>query len=43
MHFINNVLREGEAPLSSIEDAITCQRVIEACELSVDEGIHVKL
>lgn len=42
-HFINNVLRQGEAPLSSIEDAITCQRVIEACELSVTEGIHVKL
>ncbi|SVB96313.1 uncharacterized protein METZ01_LOCUS249167 [marine metagenome] len=42
-YFINNVLRQGEAPLSSLEDAITCQRVIEACELSVAEGIHVKL
>ena len=42
-HFINNVIRNGESPLSSIEDAITCQRIIEACEKSVDEGIHVKL
>jgi predicted dehydrogenase len=42
-HFINNVLRQGEAPLSSLEDAITCQRVIEACEQSAEEGIHVKI
>jgi predicted dehydrogenase len=42
-HFINNVLRRGEAPLSSLEDAITCQRIIEACEQSADKGIHVKL
>jgi len=42
-HFINNVLRNGEAPLSSLEDAITCQHVVEACEKSVYEGIHVKL
>ena len=40
-HFINNVLREGEEPLSSLEDAITCQHIIEACERSVKEGIHV--
>lgn len=42
-HFVNNVLRQGEAPLSSIEDAITCQHVIEACEQSESEGIHVQL
>ncbi len=40
-HFIDNVLREGEEPLSSLEDAITCQRIIEACERSFKEGIHV--
>jgi len=40
-HFIDNVLRHGEAPLSSLEDAITCQHIIEACERSVEEGIHV--
>ncbi len=42
-HFINKVLREGKAPLSSLQDAITCQRIIEACELSVEKGIHVHL
>ncbi len=40
-HFINNVLRNGESPLSSLEDAISCQKIIEACELSVAKGIHV--
>lgn len=42
-HFIDNVLRNGEEPLSSIEDAITCQRIIEACEKSVVENVHVTL
>ncbi len=42
-HFVNHVLREGADPLSSLEDAITCQRIIEACELSVEKGIHVRL
>lgn len=41
-HFINNVLRNNERPLSSLEDAITCQRIIEACERSVLEGVHVQ-
>ncbi len=40
-HFINRVLREDEEPLSSLDDAITCQRIIEACERSVEEGLHV--
>ena len=43
VHFINRVIRNGEKPLSSLADAITCQRVIEACELSEAEGVHVKL
>lgn len=42
-HFINNVLRNNEKPLSSLEDAITCQHIIEACEKSVLEGTHVQL
>jgi len=42
-HFINKVIRENEKPLSSIQDAITCQQIIEACELSVKEGIHVNV
>ncbi len=42
-HFVDKILREDELPLSSIQDAITCQKIIEACELSVVEGIHVTL
>lgn len=40
-HFINRVIKKGEEPLSSLEDAISCQRIIEACEKSVAEGVHV--
>lgn len=40
-HFINRVLRSHEEPLSTLEDAISCQRIIEACERSAKEGIHV--
>ncbi|MET2984872.1 Gfo/Idh/MocA family protein [Aureibaculum conchae] len=42
-HFINEVIRNDKAPLSSIEDAITCQKIIEACELSVKEGKHINI
>lgn len=42
-HFINRVVRLGEEPLSSLQDAITVQKVIEACEQSAQEGLHVKL
>lgn len=41
-HFVNRVVRNGEEPLSSLQDAITCQQIIEACESSVKEGIHVR-
>jgi predicted dehydrogenase len=42
-HFINNVVRLGEAPLSSLEDSIVCQHIIEACEQSERDGLHIKL
>lgn len=42
-HFINKVLREGKDPLSTLQDAITCQLIIEACEQSVTEGRHITL
>ncbi len=42
-HFINRVVRLGEEPLSSLQDAITCQEIIEACEKSVKEGVHVQM
>ncbi|MGI9553225.1 MAG: Gfo/Idh/MocA family protein, partial [Aurantibacter sp.] len=40
-HFIDRVVRSDEEPLSSLADAITCQRIIEACEKSVEEGLHI--
>lgn len=40
-HFVDNVLRNNEEPLSSLQDAIHCQNIIEACEKSVKEGVHV--
>ncbi|MEM9141636.1 MAG: Gfo/Idh/MocA family oxidoreductase [Bacteroidota bacterium] len=42
-HFIDRVIRNGEDPLSNLEDAISCQHIIEACELSVAKGRHVNL
>jgi len=42
-HFIDRCIRHGEAPLSTIDDAITCQRIIEACETSVAEERHIRL
>jgi len=42
-HFIDRVVRNSEEPLSSLQDAITCQQIIEACEKSVSEGVHVHL
>ncbi len=40
-HFIDKVLRLGVKPLSTLEDAITCQKIIEAFERSEEEGMHV--
>jgi predicted dehydrogenase len=42
-HFIERCIRHGDAPLSSIGDAITCQRIIEACEASVAEERHIRV
>jgi predicted dehydrogenase len=42
-HFIGRCIRHGDAPLSSIGDAITCQRIIEACEASVAEERHIRV
>ena len=40
-HFIDRCIRHGDPPLSSMGDAITCQRIIEACEASVTEERHI--
>ena len=37
-HFIENCIRRGEQPLSTMGDAITAQKMIEACEKSIREG-----
>ncbi len=42
-YFVERCLIAQEAPPSTIEDAISCQRIIEACELSAAEGRHVSL
>jgi predicted dehydrogenase len=42
-HFIEYCLRRGEPPLSTMADAITAQKMIEACEKSIREGSVVLL
>jgi len=42
-HFIENCIRRGEKPLSTLEDAITAQKMIEACEKSIREDSVVTL
>ena len=37
------VVQRGKAPLSSMQDAITCVRITEAAERSIAEGVHVPL
>ncbi|MDR2467276.1 MAG: Gfo/Idh/MocA family oxidoreductase [Prevotellaceae bacterium] len=41
--FIENVLRNGREPLSTLDDAIAVQRIIDACEKSAEEGITVNM
>ena len=42
-HFLERVIGHGEEPLSTLDDAITCMRMIEACELSVSEDRHIRI
>jgi predicted dehydrogenase len=42
-HFIENCIGRGEPPLSTMADAITAQKMIEACEKSIREGSVVTL
>jgi predicted dehydrogenase len=42
-HFLDGCVRRGEAPLSTMADAVTAQRMIEACEKSIREGGVVTL
>ena len=42
-YFVNQVVFGDKPPLSTLEDALICQQVIEACEQSASEGKHIKL
>lgn len=41
--FVENCVQNGETPLSTIDDAIICQKIIEACEASVAQNRHINL
>ena len=42
-HFVERCLGSGEAPLSTLDDAVAAQRIVEAAELSADEERVVHL
>ena len=42
-YFVEKCLGEQSPPPSTIDDAITCQRIIEACEESVEKSAHVRI
>ena len=42
-HFLEQVIEKGEKPLSTLDDAATCMKIIEACEQSVSEERHITL
>ena len=42
-YFIENMIGRDEEPLSTLDDAVTCMKIIEACETSVEEERHVTI
>ena len=42
-HFLEQVIGRGDSPLSTLDDAITCMKIIEACEKSVSEERHISI
>ena len=42
-HFLEQVIGKGEKPLSTLDDASMCMKIIEACEQSVSEERHITL
>jgi predicted dehydrogenase len=42
-HFVEACFQKGAMPLSTIDDAITAQRIIESCEVSIEEKREVNL
>lgn len=43
LYFTEKILQGGLEPLSSMQDAVVCQKIIEASELSIEERRHVDL
>jgi len=37
-HFVNRCIRQGEAPLSSLVDAVDCLSILDACKTSLQSG-----
>ena len=42
-YFLENCVKNGRQPLSTLADAITAQKIIEAIEVSISEGRHVEI
>jgi len=42
-YFVEQVLMKGVPPLCTMEDAVIAQKVVEACETSIAEGITVEI
>lgn len=42
-YFLENVIGRDDEPLSTLDDAVTCMKIIEACETSVEEKRHVTI
>ena len=42
-YFLENVIGRDEEPLSTLDAAVTCMKIIEACETSVEEERHVTI
>ena len=42
-HFIEEAIGKDGEPLSTLDDAVTCMKIIEACEKSVEEERHVPI
>ena len=42
-NFLESVVGRGEQALSTLDDAITCMKMIEACENSVAENRHIEI
>ena len=42
-YFLDKVIAHNKEPLSSLDDAVTCMKIIEACETSVEEERHVTI